>query len=215
MQTVADPGRARLVRQRLAQRLVDAFVRVNALDGHAHLAAVDEGGEKQLRGHGFWIDVLQDDGRIIATELERDALEGAGSAGHDLLAAGDRSGERNLVDTGMRAHPLPAIIVAGKNIDHAWGKDIAQQLSELERAHRCVGRGLEHHGIAGVERHGQRAGGQIDRCVPRCDHADHAERQVVQFDAALRIIDNQFTLNRDRRDALGLDSGACDLVASL
>jgi hypothetical protein len=72
-------------------------VRVDTLDGHAHLAAVDEGGKEQLRGDHLRIDNLEHDGRVVAAELERDALERRCRARHDTLATRDRARERDFV----------------------------------------------------------------------------------------------------------------------
>ncbi len=68
-------------------------MRVDTLDRHADLATVDECGEEQLRRDGTRVDVIEHNCRIISAQLQCEALERTGAAGHHLLAALYRAGE--------------------------------------------------------------------------------------------------------------------------
>ena len=89
---------------------------IDALDGHAHLAAIHERGEEELGRHRFHVHIIEYDRGIVATELERDALEIARSACHHFLARLNGSGEGDLVDAGMLGHPLTEFIAARENV---------------------------------------------------------------------------------------------------
>jgi len=68
---------------------VDRFVDVDALGRDAHLPTVLESAHDDFRGGFLDVDVGEDDGGVVAAELERDALECWCAGGHDLLAGGD------------------------------------------------------------------------------------------------------------------------------
>ena len=191
IEPVAHRPLARFFGKRLAQRVVDLLVRVDALDGHAHLAAVHEACEEQLRRDDLRVDVVEHDGRIVAAQLERHALQRARRAGHHLLARRDGAGERDLVDARMLGHPLAQRIAAGEDVDHAARKHVPQQLTDLQRAERRVRGGLQDNRVAGVERRHERPGREIDGRVPRRDDARDAQRDITQLDALLRIVDDQ------------------------
>jgi hypothetical protein len=74
IEAVADARVAGLLDEERAELVVNALVRVDALDRHADLAAVDEGREEDLFGDCLGVDVVENDRRIVATELERQSL---------------------------------------------------------------------------------------------------------------------------------------------
>jgi len=66
----------------------------------------------------------------------------------DLLAGLDRAREADLARDGVRRHEGAEVVAAAHDVDHAWGEDLLQQLADLQRRQRGVGRGLEHQRVA-------------------------------------------------------------------
>ena len=186
-------------------------MRINALDRHAHLAAVHEAGEEQRLGDGARVGVIKNDRRIVAAEFQRDALERLRSGRQDLLAGGHRARERNLVDVRVLGHPLPQVVARRQHVDHAGRKDRLRQLAHPERGQRSIGRRFEDHRVAGVERRAQRPQRQRGRRIPGRDDGDDAQRPVVQFDAAVVVFKQNLDRDFDARHAVGLGGSPLEL----
>ena len=77
---------------------------IEPLQRGAGLAVVDEGAPEQTLGDLLRIGVGQHDAGIVAAEFERQALQRAGGALHDLAAGRGGAGEGHLGDAGMRRH---------------------------------------------------------------------------------------------------------------
>ena len=85
----------------LADGLVDVVVDVEALEGSAGLAGVDEGAPEQALGDGLGVGVGQDDAGVVAAEFEGEALDGVRGGLDDRLAGGGGAGEHDLADGGV------------------------------------------------------------------------------------------------------------------
>ena len=147
----------------------------------ARLPAERERGAGDHVGGGLEVGVGEHDDRILAAELELQALAEPGRV-VDLAADSRRAGERHRGDvavgdevrTGSEAvhdvqHPT-----GETGVDERRGEAFAHQ-----RGHR---RGLEDNGVAGGERRADLAAGQVERKVPRCDDGDHADRVEQRVD---------------------------------
>jgi hypothetical protein len=98
---------------------------------------------------------------------------------HDPLADGGGAGERDQVDLrGQRELLAHQVIRSGHNVDDTrWDVGVfGDQPAEPGRIERRVGRGLEHHGVAGAQRLTDFVDGDLEREVPRHDRADHPDR---------------------------------------
>ena len=142
-----DPGHRPLWRCRasstsVGKRCVDRLVRIDALHGHADLSAVDGGSEEQLLRYCGDVDVFQHDGRIVAAQLQRHALQRAGATGHDLLAGGHRSGKGDLVDARVRGEHGAQFIAAGQ-----YGQDPGGRMSPRISPMRSVVSGVNGEGL--------------------------------------------------------------------
>lgn len=96
----------------VTELLVDVFVNVYTLDGKADLAGVEEGEGGNFLSGGYNIDVLADNGWVVAAELEGDTLEGLGCGLHDLLASDRGTSEGDLGWAGVGCEHWSEIIAA-------------------------------------------------------------------------------------------------------
>lgn len=126
----------------LESLLVDGFVDIDTLGGNAHLSAVLEGAEDQLRSDGLHIDVGHDDGGVVAAELEGYTLQGRGASGHDLLAGCNGTGEGDLGDAWVLCHHRTEFVVASQDLDDSWWEDLLGELDTLEDRVWCERRWL-------------------------------------------------------------------------
>jgi len=150
----------------LEELLVDALVDVDTLGGDADLAGVLEGTHDNLRGGLLDIDVGEDDGGVVAAELEGAALEGVGAGGHDLLAGGDGTGEGDLGDTGVSGHHGAELIVATKSLDDTGLEDGLGELNGLEGGVGSERAGLDDDGVTSQQGRDDLAHGEDKREVP-------------------------------------------------
>jgi hypothetical protein len=124
------------------------------------------------------VGVREDDRRRLAAELERDALEIAGSCLNDELADFRRPGEGDLVDIGMIGERRACgLAEAGDDVDDAVGyAGFRDQFAEAERREGRLLGGLENDGAASGERRRELPRRHHEREVPRDDLSDHADR---------------------------------------
>lgn len=144
-----------------------------------------------LRHHLLEIDVVADDGRVVAAQLEGDALQRAAAALHDLLAGEGRAGEADLVDARMLGEHGAQVVTAAQRLQHARREDARRQLDGLQRAVGRVGRRLPHERIARQQRRRDLADAQQQRPVPRHDANADAQRRVAHNDGPfVRVLDD-------------------------
>ena len=87
--------------QGLDHVVVDPLGHVHPLDGRTDLAVVGEGVAVHAVGDLGGVDVVEQDGRVIATELEGGPLQVGRRCGCHLLAGGHRPGEADLAGDGV------------------------------------------------------------------------------------------------------------------
>ena len=133
-------------------------------------------------------DVVEHDRRVVAAQLEGDALEVGGRADGDLLAAAHRAGEADLAGDAVGGHRGAEVVAAGYHVDHARRHDLVDELAEAQRGEGRVRRGLEHDRVAGPEGRRQLPHGQAEREVPRRDRRDDAERAVGDLDQGVVVV---------------------------
>ena len=120
IEAVADLELAGLVDDALDDLVVDRLVREQARARRAALALVVEDRVGRPGDRAVEIGVREDDGRRLAAELERDALEVAGGGLDDQLADLGRAGEGDLVDVGMLGQRRAGRLAeAGDDVDDA------------------------------------------------------------------------------------------------
>ena len=150
----------------LEELLVDALVDVDALGGDTDLARVLEGTHNDLGGGLLDVNVGEDDGGVVATELEGAALEGVGAGGHDLLAGGDGAGEGDLGDARVSSHHGAELVVATKGLDDTGLEDGLGELNGLEGSVGGERAGLDDDGVTSQQGRDDLAHGEDKREVP-------------------------------------------------
>ena len=110
-------------------------------------------------------------------ELKRDAFQCVRCRTHDFFADGGRTGEGNLVDSGMTDDCFARLWPASHDVQHARGyPGFDGQISESECSQRRLLRGFHHNGAAASEGRADFPGSQEKRKVPRDDQSDYADR---------------------------------------
>ena len=103
----------------------------------------------------------------------------------------------------MLGHPLAQVVARRQHVDHAGRKHSLRQFAHPEGGQRGVGRRLEDHRVASVERRAQGSQRQRGGRVPGRDDADDAQRPIVQLDAAPVILEEHLDRDFDAHHAVG------------
>ena len=160
----------RLGDEALDELVIDLLVHIDALDAAAALAGIEEGAVDQVVDRMVELGVGQHIGRVLAAELEAERHEGAGRRLLDGAAAGDRTGEVDMVDLARAEQLLGLGMVEHDVLEHALGQaGLVEGLLEALADQQRLRRMLEDDGIAGHQRrHDGVDGGEIG-IVPRRD----------------------------------------------
>src|SRR4051812_14887847 len=197
---VAHHVALRLVGEAVDDVVVDLAGGEHARRGGAVLAGVvvaDAGDRLEDRVE---VDVVEDDDRRLAAELEVDALEGLGGVLGDPLARLDRAGERDDVDAGVLDDRRAGVVAAGDDVQHALRQDLGRELGQLQRRHRGRRRRLEDDRAAGRERRADLPHRHHQRVVPRRDLARDAGRLAADHRrVALEVLARRLALEVARR----------------
>ena len=155
--------------------LVDELVVDRLLDqqpgaGRADLAGVQEDrGQREVERH-LEVGVGEDDVGVLAAELERDLLHGAGGGGHDPPAGRQAAGERDQVDARVlgerRAGARPRRRARGCRRPAGRPASSSSRIRWIAVCGRELA-GLEHEGVAGRQAGRDLPGGLEQRVVPR------------------------------------------------
>ena len=87
------------------------------------------------------VGVVEDDGRRLPAELERDPLDLLPAQAHDPLAGRRRAGERDLVGARVGHQVLADLAAGGHDVDHARrDARVGEGLGQDEVAQRGLGR---------------------------------------------------------------------------
>ena len=165
----------------------------------AVLAGVVVAGAGDRLEHGVEVDVVEDDDRRLAAELEVDPLERLGRVLGDPLAGLDRAGERDHVDVLVLDQRRAGVVAAGDDVEHALGQELRGDLGEPERAQRRRRGRLEDDRVAGRQRGADLPDGHHHRVVPRRDLADDADRLAADHrGVALEVLAGRLALHAAR-----------------
>jgi hypothetical protein len=145
---------------------VDALVDVDTLGGDTDLARVLEGTHDDLGSDLLDIDVRQDDGGVVAAELEGAALEGVGASSHDLLTSGDGTSERDLGNAGVGGKHRTELVITTNGLDDTGLEDRLCELNGLECCVGSEGTGLDNDGVTSQQGRDDLAHGEDKREVP-------------------------------------------------
>ena len=182
---------------------------VDALDGAARLARIEEAGVDDVLDGESKVGVGPHIGRVLAAELEAGVREvaRAGDRRHHHAAAGGRAGEADLIDQAGAERFLCRLVRHVKDLEDVLGKiRLLETVGKVLGDQSGLARMFHHDRIAGknrgqhgVERRhiGEVPGGQIE---------DDAERLTADeaLEALLRSnIDVAEHLRRDRDHVAG------------
>ena len=160
------------------QRVVCARLDDHARRGRAALARGAERRPEDPLDRELEIGVVEDDGRVLATELEVDVLEVVGCVAHHLHPGLARAGQRDHAHVRVADEPVTdrAATAVDDVHDPVRQPRLDEQLDEALAEERRVGRRLEHDGVAAHECGQHLPRGNGDREVPRRDRADDTDR---------------------------------------
>ncbi len=124
--------------------------------------------------------VVEDDIRGLAPELQGQLLPGPRDAALDLLADLGGTGERDLVDAGVRDQRGADVAGPRQDVHHArWKSGLLADFGEHQGGQWCRLGGLEHHGVTAGQRRGDLPGQHEQREVPRDDLRGDPERPRI------------------------------------
>ena len=154
--------------------------RIDALARHqrvvrrdADLPAVDRLAVRDAQRRVGHRVVARDHRRRLAAEFQRHRGQVLRRGAHDDLADRRRAGEDDVVE-GQRGEDVRVDQFLADHRHQVFAEDLAEQRLEHRVGRRRHLRHLDHHAVACGQRGDQRAHRQVDREVPRHDHADHA-----------------------------------------
>ena len=155
-------------------------LRQDAAGGHADLALMEPGAERDRRSGGVEIGVLQHDHGVLAAEFELDLLQMLAGEFADAAPDSARAGERHHGDVGIGADRLAGFDAARQNMEHALGQaGFLEYPGDDEAAgHDRARIGLEDDRVAGRQRRSDGAHRQDQREVEWRDDADDAARNA-------------------------------------
>ena len=153
-------------------------VDVDALNGDAVLAAVEEPAEGDAGGDGVDISIVVDDEGAVATQFEGDALEAG--VGLDAPANLGAAGEGDDLEAFVAHQRLGLRAGHGQDGDGAVGETgFAGELGQAEGGERGLAGGLDDDAVAGGEGGAELVGGQQQREVERGDTQDRADGEAL------------------------------------
>ena len=146
-----------------------------------------------LRNDLLDIHIFADNGRVIATEFERQSLQRLGTALHDLFTCYDGSGETDLINIRVRCQHRPKVVPATQNLKHTRREEFTPKLHQFEVAIGRERRWLDDEGVTRTQRGGNFSTGQQDGIIPRNDGTAYTQRKISVDDLLLVIFfDNVF-----------------------
>ena len=177
----SDPDPAGLVREALHELVVDGALDEDPRAGRADLSLREVDAEHRADDRLVEVGVGEDDRRRLAAELERHALDRARARAHDRAARDGRAGERELVDVGVLGERGAGELAEARDHveDARRSSGLQADPAQLEARERCELGRLEDDGVPRRQRRRPLAAGDMEREVPRDDHADHAHRLLA------------------------------------
>jgi hypothetical protein len=136
-----------------------------------------------LRGEGAFdgrveVGIVEHDKGRVAAELERDFLDSSSALGHQDLADGRRSGERDLPDGWIRRQLGADLLGRSRdNVQHAgWEAGPVGEDGQRKRGERGLGSGFHDGGAPSGNGWPDLAGDHGEGEVPRRNAANHPDR---------------------------------------
>ena len=158
------------------ERFRDVLLHEEARARAAHLPLIEPDRRDDRLHRRVEVGRVEDDGRRLAAELERELDAAPRRLAAEELADARRARERHLVDARVGAEVTARLGAAGDDVDDARRHArLGEDLAEEERGERGVRRRLEHDGVPHRERRRDLPREHEQREVPRDDLADDAD----------------------------------------
>lgn len=142
--------------------LIDVLVDVDTLSGNTDLSRVLESAHDELRSDSLDVNIGENDGGVVAAELESDTLECLGAGSHDLLAGGNRSSEGDLGNTRVSSEHWTEGVITANGLNNTRWEDILGNLDDLECGVRGERAGLDDDGVTSQDSWEDLSEGQND-----------------------------------------------------
>ena len=129
------------------------------------------------------VGVVEHDVCGLAAQLEEHTLHRGRGRFHNAPPGRGRARKRHQIDARIRRQDLAGhVIRGGDNVEYACGNVglLRDDLADMRRRPRCVGRRLEHEGAARSQCRADLGDIEIQRHVPGCDGPDYAGRLLAQ-----------------------------------
>ena len=202
---VVGPGIGRdqglgLLLQGCDEALEDGALDIDPLGAEANLPAIREHRPCRAFDRRIEIRIGEDDGRILAAELERERLHGVGGGFHDGCAGPAFAGEGERIDARVTGEPFARRIRSEtvNDVEDARGHaDRVHHLGEQRRRRRRLLGRLGDHRVPARECWRDLPREQEERQVPGRNDADHA------MGLSHRVVERSATIGRIHLEAIG------------
>lgn len=168
--------------------MTDAVLDENATACQTNLPLVSESGSHRALDRQVEVAVGHDDGRVLASQLQRQLFKHRRSGGGNFATSDSAACERNQIDVGVLAQRLAGVPpIALNDVEHAHGQsDLAADFRDHARGARGDLAGLEHDRVAHRERRGDLPRRQIDGQIPANSQGARAQRKERVVRGGLR-----------------------------
>ena len=203
LEAIADDHRASFLGKGVDERLVDAFLDIEARRRSADLTRVARLSFGRHHGRGDWIDVIADDDRRMSSELHEDGLHVVSGEPGEAFSDRGGSGEGDEPDLRLRNQIFGYL---GRNtedeIHHAWGQaGIMKRAGDVHRTSGRFLRRLHDDRTACCECARDFARRLTQRKVPGRERSHHADRLVMND-----VLDSRFARDHAAIDSLAFGS---------
>jgi len=131
-----------------------------------------------------------DDGGHL--QLKSDTLQGIGSGLHDLLASGDRPGERDLLDVWVGDQSRSEAGITSKSLDNTRWEDLLGKLDKLEGGIGRERRWFDYYAVASKKGWDDLANGEDQGEVPWADTGNDTKRHISGGDDLVVVLNLLF-----------------------
>ena len=153
----------------LKHLIVNILVNIDSLCRHANLTRVLKSPHNKFWGNLFNVHVRKDNGGVVATELESDALKCLGTGGHDFLARSDGTSEGDLSNAGVLCQHRAKAVDIPYYLHDTRFKNLLCELDNFESSVWREWTWLHDNRVTGEYSRNDLADGKDDGKIPRAD----------------------------------------------
>lgn len=144
-----------------------------------------DGEGRYLWHHSVQVDIIANDTRVIAPQLQGHSLDGLCAASHHPLSCLRRSSEADLANTGVLSTPRPKGVITTQSLHNTSREKLGGQLCQFQVTVRSERRRLDNNSVSGVH-----SGRDLAQCqqygeVPWHNSTGHADGGVSLDNSSL------------------------------